>query len=258
MLKIRDKENKEIIDKENKEINDKVNKEINDKENIEIKDKDNKELIDKQIKELNDKYNKELEKYDLYFIIKNSNNIDIELKPNGRYIKVKIDNLNEFIQLSKEERINECKNQIEFLKKGFNSVISNDILQVLNWKELEEMVCGKNLLDIKDFKEHTEYEGFEENDQTLRWFWEWFEGTNEKERIMYLKFVSGRSRLPKSNLGFKYRHIICNAFRENKNGFPKATTCFFRLYLPKYDNKELFLEKMKYAIMNCTEIDTDQ
>ena len=237
-------------EKEMKVLDDKIDKELNDK--------DNKELKEKLIKEINDKYNKELDNYDLYFIITNSNDIDIELKPNGNNIKVNADNLKEFIQISKEERINEFKNQIEFLKKGFNSVISNDILQVLNWKELEEMVCGKNVLDIKDFKEHTEYEGFEDNDQNLKWFWEWFEGTNEKERIMYLKFVSGRSRLPKSNLGFKYRHIICNAFREKENGFPKATTCFFRLNLPKYDTKEFFLEKMKYAIINCTEIDTDQ
>ena len=51
---------------------------------------------------------KKLEDYqELYFIIKNSNDIDIELKPNGRDIKVTADNLKEYIELSKSERIND-------------------------------------------------------------------------------------------------------------------------------------------------------
>ena len=199
-----------------------------------------------------------IDSYDLTFVIKNSNDVDIELKPNGSKIKVDMDNLKEFILLCKEKRIKEFNNQIEFLRKGFNSVISSDILQVLNWSQLEEMVCGKNKLDIEDFKNNTTYEGFDINDETIKWFWEWFEETDEKYRIMYLKFVSGRSRLPKSDLGFKYRHIISKALQYDNNSFPKSTTCFFKLNLPLYDSKEILVEKMKYAIINCLEIDTDQ
>ena len=199
-----------------------------------------------------------IDKYNLNFVIKNSNENDIELKPNGINIKVNLDNLQEYIELSKEKRINEFKNQFKYLKKGFYSVISLDILQVLNWTQLEEMVCGIKKLDIKDFKEHTEYEGFNINDNTIKWFWEWFEETNEKNRIKYLKFVSGRSRLPKSGLGFKYRHIISRMFGDNKNSFPKSITCFFKLNLPTYDNKKIFVQKILYAIINCEEIDTDQ
>jgi len=207
---------------------------------------------------LKTKDKKILENYDLNFVIKNSNDSDIKLKPNGSIIKVDLDNLKEYIDLSKEKRIKEFKNQIEFIKKGFYSVISIDILQVLNWTQLEEMVCGKNKFDIEDFKNHTKYEGFDYNDINIKWFWEWFEETDEKDRIKYLKFVSGRSRLPKSDLGFKYRHTISKAFNVNKNSYPKSTTCFFKLNLPEYDSKEIFVEKMKYAILYCIEIDTDQ
>ena len=202
--------------------------------------------------------NKKIEDYDLNFVIKNSNGTDIELKPNGSMTKVNLENLKEYIDLCKEKRIKEFNNQIYYIKKGFNSVISNDILQVLNWTQLEELVCGKIIFDIDDFKDHTKYEGFDINDETIKWFWEWFEQTDENNRFKYLKFVSGRSRLPKSGLGFKYKHIISKAFRENKNNYPTSTTCFFKLNLPIYDNKEIFIDKMQYAIINCTEIDTDQ
>ena len=200
----------------------------------------------------------DLEQFDLNFVINNSNGNEIELKPNGSMIKLNSNNLKEFIKLAKDKRVNEFKNQIEFLKKGFYSVISYDYLQVLNWRQLEEMVCGKNEFDIQDFKNHTKYEGYNEGDTIIRWFWEWFEETDENDRFKYLKFVSGRSRLPKSDLGFRYSHIICKSIGDKENSYPKSTTCFFKLNLPHYDSKEKLVEKIKYSILNCIEIDTDQ
>ena len=144
------------------------------------------------------------------------------------------------------------------MKKGFYSVIPYDILQVLTWPQLEEMVCGINKLNINEFKAHTIYEGFNDYDINIIWFWEWFESADDNERIKYLKFVSGRSRLPKSESGFIYRHVISKAIQAEKNGFPKSMTCFFKLNLPEYDSKEKLVEKMKYAIIYCYEIDTDQ
>ena len=79
---------------------------------------------------------------------------------------------------------------------------------------------------------------------------------NENERIKYLKFVSGRSRLSKNEN--RYKHIISKASQAERNGFPKSMTCFFKLNLPEYDSKEQLVEKMKYAILYCYEIDTDQ
>ena len=200
----------------------------------------------------------DLEKFDLNFVIHNSNGNEIELKPNGSMIKLNSSNLKEYIELAKDKRVNEFKHQIEFLKKGFYSVISYDYLQVLNWKQLEEMVCGKNKFDIQDFKNHTKYEGYNENDTIIKWFWEWFVETDENDRFKYLKFVSGRSRLPKSELGFRYKHIISKSFEDKENSYPKSTTCFFKLNLPHYDSKEKLVEKIKYSILNCIEIDTDQ
>ena len=196
------------------------------------------------------------EKYNLNFVIKNSNETDIELKPNGDKIMVTLDNLKEYITLSKKIRISEFISQIEFIKKGFNSVIPSSIVQILYWKQLEELVCGKASLDIKSFKENTEYDGFKENDDIMKWFWDWLSKCNEHQQSLYLKFVSGRSRLPRDK-NFRYTHIIA---RNNYNGnesFPHAATCFFTLKLPTYKDRETLEKKMNYAIMNCDEIDAD-
>ena len=196
------------------------------------------------------------ELYKLNFVIKNSNETDIELKPEGEKITVTYDNLKEYISLSKTMRINEFKNQIEFIKSGFNSVIPSSIFQVLNWRQLEEMVCGKNKLDVRDLKKHTKYEGFNENDETIKSFWEWLEECNDHKQSLYLKFVSGRTRLPKEK-NFTYQHIIAKNDYNNNESLPHSATCFFTLKLPKYKNKETLKKKLNYAILNCDEIDGD-
>ena len=201
---------------------------------------------------LKNKDEKVLDKYDLNFVIKNSNNLDIELIKDGKNTKVNLDNLNTYINLVKSERIKEFSNQMKYIKEGIYSVIDKCILQILKWNQLEEMVCGKNKLDIKDFKLHTVYSGYTEKDDIIIWFWEWLENSDEKKQFQYLKYVSGRTRLPKAGTGSRYTHTITKVSVENI--FPRSATCFFTLKLPNYDSKKIFIEKMEYAIENCADI----
>ena len=64
--------------------------------------------------------------------------------------------------------------------------------------------------------------------------------------------MSGRTRLQKTGFGFKYEHKIIKVSKDNL--FPKADTCFFSLKLPNYDSQKVFIEKMTYAIENCSDI----
>ena len=157
---------------------------------------------------LKNKDNNLLNNLDLYFVIKNSNNSDIELMKNGKTTKVTLENLDNYINLVKSKRINEFSIQREFIKKGIYSVIDKNILQILMWTQFEEMVCGKNKLDIKDFKSHTIYSGYTIKDKIIEWFWEWLEKSEEKKQFKYLKYVSGRTRLPKPGTRSSYTHTI--------------------------------------------------
>ena len=196
------------------------------------------------------------EKYNLNFVIKNSNGGDIILKPEGEKIPVTLDNLNEYITLSKKMRTSEFETQIEFIKNGFNSVIPSSIFQHLYWRQLEEMVCGKATLDIRALKENTRYEDFKKDDEVIKWFWEWLEKCSDHEKSLYLKFVCGRTRLPKDK-NFSYNHIIKRNYYNDKDSFPHSATCFFTLKLPVYKDRETLEKRMNYAILNCDEIDAD-
>ena len=227
------------------------------KENEEKKEDSEENTTNKiTINKFNEKDNEKFkEKYNLNFVIKNSNGSDIILKPDGEKLSVTLDNLNEYITLSKKMRTSEFETQIEFIKKGFNSVIPSSIIQPLYWRQLEEMVCGKVTLDIRSFKENTKYEDFKKDDEVIKWFWDWLEKCSEHEQSLYLKFVSGRTRLPKDK-NFSYTHIIKKNYY-NEDSFPHSATCFFTLKLPAYKNRETLEKKMNYAILNCDEIDAD-
>lgn len=41
------------------------------------------------------------------------------------------------------------------------------------------------------------------------------------------------------------------------SSFPKSHTCFFTVDIPEYTTLEAMTDRMRYAIENCTAIDTD-
>ena len=140
-------------------------------------------------------------------------------------------------------RTAEFNSQIECIKKGFNAVIDSSILQHLYWRQLEEMVCGKATLDIRTFMKNTKYDGFQKDDEVIKWFWEWLGKCNDHEQSLYLKFVSGRTRLPKDK-NFKYTHVIQKYNSCGSDSFPNSATCFFTLKLPVYKDRETLEKKM--------------
>ena len=80
---------------------------------------------------------------------------------------------------------------------------------------------------------------------------------SNEEKVRYLKYVSGRSKLPDPN-EIKFTHIIAkSSCSDADKRLPTATTCYFTLKLPPYSSYEILKEKLRYVINNCSEIDTD-
>ena len=182
------------------------------------------------------------------FIITNSNGEEIELKENGKNIDVTMDNVDEFIELAQKTRLEEISEQLECIKRSLYSVFGKNTLKILSWNQLELLVCGEIEFNVEDFKKHTRCNN-EEN--IIKFFWEWLEGCSKEEKVKYLNFVSGRLRLPSSD----YEH--CIIIINNKDKLPYSRTCFFTLYLPRYDSVEILRKKMKIVFENAGNIMTE-
>ena len=94
---------------------------------------------------------------DLCFTVQLSDGKEVELENGGKYISVTYENRDRFVKNAIRARLDEFKNQIKFIKKGLYAVIPENILVIINWKELEISVCGKPSLNIDHLKANTIY-----------------------------------------------------------------------------------------------------
>ena len=78
---------------------------------------------------------------------------------------------------------------------------------------------------------------------------------SHQDRGAFLRFVWGRSRLPRpSDFTEAFKIHVLPA---GDDRLPKADTCFFTLHLPAYSSTEVLRERIIYAIRHCTDMDAD-
>ena len=194
---------------------------------------------------------------ELTFTITLSNNEVYELIPKGKETKVTLHNKQEYTMLAKKARIEEFDTQVRSIRAGLLSVIPYTELSLLMGKDLELLVCGESVLDVAVLQQFTEYSGYTRDAPVVVNFWKALKEFTPEERESYLKYVWGRTRLPDPNVN-KFTHVIAKMSGVNQDKrLPTASTCYFTLELPNYSSYEILKEKLKYVIMNCSEIDKD-
>eukprot|EP00331_Platyophrya_macrostoma_P025521 CAMPEP_0176435218 /NCGR_PEP_ID=MMETSP0127-20121128/17175_1 /TAXON_ID=938130 /ORGANISM="Platyophrya macrostoma, Strain WH" /LENGTH=834 /DNA_ID=CAMNT_0017818171 /DNA_START=562 /DNA_END=3067 /DNA_ORIENTATION=+ len=194
------------------------------------------------------------------FVTTLSDGSEVELIPGGRSKIVTFDARVEWAELVEKFRLNEFKKQAEAIRKGLCLIVPEGVLNLLTWRELETIVCGKPILDIDLLRENTIYRGCSDTDPVIEFFWKALAEFTPEERSMYLRFVWGRSRLPLTSKDFPMKHTVEMLRKGSVDPdimLPVAHTCFFQIELPKYTNYEILRDKLRYAIKNCQAIDTD-
>ena len=187
----------------------------------------------------------------------------VELKPGGRHLQVNWENRHEFTSLVEQAHLNEFSLQTEAIANGLSSIVPSSLLAIFTWQELEKMVCGAPEIDVNVLARHTEYRGgLSENDPLVQNFWKVLSSFSHEEQSRFVRFISGRSRLPKeSEFTTKFQlQSLLRAIESDKDRdtyLPQAQTCFMSLSLPNYSTLEIMREKLLYAINTCREIDAD-
>ena len=150
-------------------------------------------------------------------------------------------------------RINESEVQINSIRNGLSKIIPLSILQLFTGKELSMLVCGRKDVDIDLLRQNTKLSSdIKENTKEVRWLWEILHEMNPEEKIKFIKFCWAQERLPSSNEEYIKNQIEftikINKNEKNKNGFPRADTCFFNLELPYYTSKDIMKKNLLIAI----------
>ena len=183
-----------------------------------------------------------------------------EVQLSARYTRVTAENRNEYVRLAMQYRLHEFDAAISSVREGMSKVIPVPLLSLFTGYELEMMVCGSPDIPLHLLKSVATYKGVDANAPLVHWFWSVMEEFSTAERSLFLRFVWGRTRLPRSIADFRGRDFvlqIMDKYNPPDNFLPESYTCFFLLKMPRYTCKNVLREKLKYAIHFCKSIDTD-
>ncbi|XP_066595212.1 E3 ubiquitin-protein ligase HERC2 [Prorops nasuta] len=179
----------------------------------------------------------------------------------NRYQKITPENRHEYVKLALNYRLHEFDAQIAALREGLSKVVPVPLLTLFSGSELETMVCGSPDIPLSLLKSVATYKGVEANAPLIQWFWEVMEEFSNQERSLFLRFVWGRTRLPRTIADFRGRDFVLQVmdkYNPPDHFLPESYTCFFLLKMPRYSCKPVLKQKLKYAIHFCKSIDTDE
>ena len=131
---------------------------------------------------------------------------EVQLHPS--WTQVTIQNCQEYVRLAMHMRLHEFDHQVLAIREGMARVIPVPLLSLFTGPELETMVCGSQEISIGLLKSVTTYKGIEPTSPLVRWFWEVMENFNQEERSLFLRFVWGRTRLPRTAADFRGRDFV--------------------------------------------------
>jgi len=153
------------------------------------------------------------------------------------------------------------QHMLNSLADGLGNVLPMEIMPVFTGAELRDVMCGRPEIDVELLRRVVEYEGYDEKDPVVGYFWETMEEMTGEERRMFLQFVWARTRLPMKESDFEAPFKILRDTKgdesEADEALPSASTCFFSLSLPEYKSKEVLKRKLLFAIKNVTTMESD-
>lgn len=193
-----------------------------------------------------------------------ANGLDVPLST--KYKRITYENRLEYVRLALNYRLHEFDEQIKAVRDGMSRVVPVPLLSLFSGYELETMVCGSPDIPLSLLKSVATYKGtycsymflkrfktcflgIDSSAPLIQWFWEVMEDFTNQERSLFLRFVWGRTRLPRTIADFRGRDFviqILDKYNPPDHFLPESYTCFFLLKMPRYSCK---VKKYAYFIV---------
>lgn len=190
------------------------------------------------------------------FVAHSADGTLVPVIPGGHNFPLTFSNRNDYVERALHYRLHEMDRQVAAVREGMSSIIPVPLLSLLTARQLEQLVCGLPEVSVEMLKKVVRYRDVTDSHQLIGWLWQSLEEFTNEERVLFLRFVSGRSRLPSNPADITQKFQIIKVDRP-MNGLPTAQTCFFQLRLPPYTSQAILAERLRYSIHNCPSIDMD-
>lgn len=175
----------------------------------------------------------------------------VELCPEGKDIIVNSRNRQEYVNLLIQHRfVTSISDQVAQFARGFSDILCDSKLQQfffrsLELEDLDRMLHGsERAICVKDWKVHTEYNGYKEADYQICWFWEVVEGMSAEQQRVLLFFWSSVKYLPVEGFGGLASKLYIFKATDSHDHLPSSHTCFYRLCLPPYPSLSVMRDRL--------------
>lgn len=153
-----------------------------------------------------------------------------------------------YLETIKNVRVNELRNALVHLRKGFNIVSPKECTDCLSPKYLEEKVRGKIELKPDDVKRLL----MQQNGYDLDLLNKVLDDFDEDHLRKFLKFVTGVPSIPVFIID-PFINVVVDE-KVDIEMLPTTRTCFYKLIIPKYPSVEILRQKLLLAIEESAEI----
>ncbi|KAL4235652.1 E3 ubiquitin-protein ligase HTD3 [Mactra antiquata] len=183
--------------------------------------------------------------------LSDGNVIYMKLDNDANSVPLKYDDRDKYCMEVRKIRMAESDEQINAIRSGLLRVVPQAVLDLLTWQELEQRISGNPEITLEALKRSTRYDDLQEDkDVRVKYMWEALKNFSNEDRSKFLRFITGRRRLPATI-------YISTGRGELVDCLPESSTCANTLYLPDYTSAKIAEEKLRYATYNCMDIDTD-
>lgn len=176
----------------------------------------------------------------------------VELCPGGMEISVNSRNRKEYVALLIQNCfVTSTAEQIHHFSQGFSDIFLEKKLHKLFFRNLDvedfnQMLGGSDdAIDVNDWKSHTDYGGYKENDCQISWFWKIVEEMQEDQKRTLLYFWTSLRHLPVEGFGGLSSKLLISKTLNSQNRLPTSQTCFYALYFPQYSSISIMYEKIQ-------------
>jgi hypothetical protein len=178
--------------------------------------------------------------------------VTVNLKPSESDLIVTNENKHEYLDLLLKYFFYSSDNQMTAIKEGFYQFVPLEYLKEFEPEELEQLLAGNKDIEVNDLKSNTEYgEGYTESHPVIKLFWEVMFTLSQEELRSFLQFTTGSNKVPIGGFSHLYGSNGPQRFSivvKKCPGLPTAHSCFNRLDLPSFVDKEKFKKDLLFAI----------
>ncbi|KAI3852606.1 hypothetical protein MKX03_025704 [Papaver bracteatum] len=184
----------------------------------------------------------------------------VELCPGGNTITVNSKNRAKYVELLIQHCfVKSIAEKLSYFTRCFGDILRERgfqkiFFQSLELKDLDLILLGSDeAISVEDWKAHTVYEGYKENDDQICWFWEVVESMSTQQRRELLFFWTSVKFLPARGFSNLSSRLYILKLEKSDQHLPSSRTCFYKLALPLYSS--LAVMKQNLLIINQEHVD---